>query len=115
MWSRGVLGDVRVDVGIRQVEAGRRHAVDLRLATSFRAPDGRPAGNHLHIDVAAWQWAVLVGLIFALLLVDLLVFHKEAHEVDTKEAAIESAVWIGIGVLILSTIVIGLGNYLASR
>jgi tellurite resistance protein TerC len=33
-----------------------------------------------------------------LLLVDLLVFHREAHEVSTKEAAIESTVWISIGV-----------------
>ncbi len=30
-----------------------------------------------------------------MLLVDLLVVHHEAHEVKTKEAAIESAVWIG--------------------
>ena len=30
--------------------------------------------------------------------VDLLVIHREAHEVNTKEAAIESAVWISIGV-----------------
>jgi tellurite resistance protein TerC len=60
--------------------------------------DSERKANLADIDVAAWQWAVLVGLIFALLLVDLLVFHKEAHEVDTKEAAIESAVWIGIGV-----------------
>ncbi|HQV57027.1 MAG TPA: TerC family protein, partial [Ilumatobacteraceae bacterium] len=31
------------------------------------------------------------------LLVDLVVFHHEAHEIKTKEAAIESAAWIGIG------------------
>ena len=32
-----------------------------------------------------------------LLLVDLLVFHREAHAVKPKEAAIESALWIGVG------------------
>jgi len=32
------------------------------------------------------------------LLVDLFVFHRRAHAVGTKEAAVESAVWISIGV-----------------
>jgi tellurite resistance protein TerC len=54
--------------------------------------------NFVELDVEAWHWAVLLGLIIALLLVDLLVFHREAHEVSTKEAAIESTVWISIGV-----------------
>ena len=45
-----------------------------------------------------WHWLVLIGLIIVLLLVDLLVFHREAHEVNTREAAIESTVWISIGV-----------------
>src|SRR5262245_34842225 len=55
-------------------------------------------GNFVDLDVEAWHWAILLGLIITLLLVDLLVFHREAHEVSTKEAAIESAVWISIGV-----------------
>ena len=53
----------------------------------------------------AWQWAVLLGLIFAMLLVDLLVVHREAHEISTKEAAIESAVWISIGVAFTGVII----------
>jgi tellurite resistance protein TerC len=52
----------------------------------------------VELDVHAWQWLVLLGLIVTLLLVDLLVFHREAHEISTKEAAIESTVWISIGV-----------------
>jgi tellurite resistance protein TerC len=56
------------------------------------------SGNFVELDVEAWHWAVLLGLIIALLLIDLLVFHREAHEVSTKEAAVESAVWISIGV-----------------
>ena len=40
---------------------------------------------------------MLLGFIIVLLLVDLLVFHREAHEVRPREAAIESAVWISIG------------------
>ena len=50
------------------------------------------------LTVHPWQWGVLLGLIVALLLVDLLVFHREAHEINTREAAIESTVWISIGV-----------------
>ena len=50
-----------------------------------------------HIDVEWWAWVGLFGLILVLLLVDLLVFHRRAHTIGTKEAALESSVWIGIG------------------
>jgi tellurite resistance protein TerC len=49
------------------------------------------------LEVEAIWWVGLIVLIVALLLVDLLVFHREAHTVKTREAAIESAVWISIG------------------
>ena len=49
------------------------------------------------IDAEWWAWVGLFALILFLLLVDLLVFHRRAHTVRTKEAAIESSVWIGIG------------------
>jgi len=54
--------------------------------------------NFVELDVAPWHWGVLLGLIFALLLVDILVIHRRAHEVKTREAGIESTVWISIGV-----------------
>lgn len=53
--------------------------------------------NFAILDVELWHWGALLAIIIVLLLVDLLVVHKEAHEVRTKEAAIESAVWIGCG------------------
>ena len=56
------------------------------------------SGNFVELTVHHWQWLTLLGIIVALLLVDLLVVHREAHEVNTKEAAIESAAWISIGV-----------------
>jgi tellurite resistance protein TerC len=34
-----------------------------------------------------------------MLLIDILVVHRNAHEIHTKEAAIESAVWISVGLL----------------
>ncbi|MET0831139.1 MAG: TerC family protein [Acidimicrobiia bacterium] len=64
--------------------------------TLLAAAETSPS-NFVSLDVELWQWGVLLGLFVILLLVDLLVVHREAHEVDTKEAAIESAVWISIG------------------
>lgn len=61
------------------------------------ASEGGSRENFAVLDVELWHWGALLGVIFLLLLVDLLVVHKEAHEVRTKEAAIESAVWIGCG------------------
>lgn len=49
------------------------------------------------ITVPLWGWGALLAFIAMLLLIDLVVFHKEAHDVSTKEAAIESVVWISIG------------------
>ena len=40
---------------------------------------------------------MLLGLITVLLLADILVFHRNAHVITIKEAAIESAVWVTIG------------------
>jgi tellurite resistance protein TerC len=53
--------------------------------------------NFADIEVQLWHWGALLGVIMVLLLVDLLVVHREAHEVSTREAAVESAVWIGCG------------------
>ena len=49
------------------------------------------------VSVPVWGWPMLIGVIAAALLVDLLVFHRKAHVVNIREAAIESAVWIGLG------------------
>lgn len=54
-------------------------------------------GGKVDIDIAVWHWPVLIGVIALLLLVDILVIHRNAHEVHTREAAIESAVWISFG------------------
>ena len=49
------------------------------------------------LDVGAVWWIGLLIAIAVLLLIDLLVVHKESHEIQTREAAVESAVWISIG------------------
>ncbi len=53
--------------------------------------------NFVDLDVHLWQWGALLAFIALLLVIDLVVFHKEAHDVETKEAAIESVIWVSIG------------------
>lgn len=53
--------------------------------------------SYVDLDVSAGVWLFLVVVIAILLLFDLLVVHRKSKEMSTKRAAIESAVWIGIG------------------
>ena len=55
--------------------------------------------NFVDLDVSGWWWVALLLLIFALLAIDLLVVHREGHEVQTREAALESVAWISVGLL----------------
>ncbi len=48
-------------------------------------------------DVPGWVWAALVVGIAVLLFADLLIVHRKPHAISMKEASIESAVWITIG------------------
>jgi tellurite resistance protein TerC len=49
-------------------------------------------------DVPIAVWVGFVALISCLLLFDLLLVHRTEHVISTKEAAIESAIWIALGV-----------------
>ncbi len=53
--------------------------------------------DHISLSVEPWHWIALVAFVVALLLIDVLVVHRTPHEISLKEAAIESAVWISIG------------------
>jgi tellurite resistance protein TerC len=44
-----------------------------------------------------WAWAAFLAFVAAMLLLDLIAFHRRAHEVSMREAGIWSGVWIGIG------------------
>ncbi|MGE0308883.1 MAG: hypothetical protein AB7Q27_24370, partial [Acidimicrobiia bacterium] len=66
------------------------HTASMTLAN-------KAAENAVDIDVPAWNWAAVGALIVVLLIADIVLVHKDAHEVSFKEAAIESAVWITIG------------------
>jgi tellurite resistance protein TerC len=64
---------------------------------SLAAAEG--AGNFVSFDVPIWAWAALIGAIVVLLVADLLLVHRTAHVITIREAAIESAVWIGLGLI----------------
>lgn len=53
--------------------------------------------NFVELNVHWWHWVVLLAIIFSMLLLDLLVLHREAKVLPIKRAAIESAVWIACG------------------
>ncbi len=55
--------------------------------------------NFASFDVPVWAWVALVAAITAMLIADLLLVHRTAHVITIKEAAIESTVWISIGLL----------------
>ncbi|HEX8582203.1 MAG TPA: TerC family protein [Acidimicrobiales bacterium] len=62
----------------------------------FAASDsGTVTGTHFHVE--PWVWAAFIATIAVLLIVDLLAVHRTAHVISVKEAAIESAVWISLG------------------
>ena len=66
------------------------------LSTLFSA--GSRSENFVDITVPWWGWYMLLGVIGTLLLVDILIVHRRPHVAHLKEAAIESIVWVSIGV-----------------
>ena len=54
--------------------------------------------NFASFEVAPWIWVAFLVFVTVLLVADLLIVHRRPHAPTTKEAAIESAVWISIGV-----------------
>jgi tellurite resistance protein TerC len=59
---------------------------------------GDATERFVDLDIHLWEWGALLAFISTLLVADLLVVHREPHEIRFKEAAIESAIWISIGV-----------------
>jgi tellurite resistance protein TerC len=55
------------------------------------------SGSFASFDVPSWVWVAFVGFVMVLLFVDLLFVHRKPHVISFREAAVESAVWIAIG------------------
>jgi tellurite resistance protein TerC len=77
-------------------------------STPFLAAAAR--SDYAQIDVPLWGWAALVGGIATLLIADLLIVHRRPHAVGFREAAIESSVWIAIGVSFTAVVALWFGG-----
>jgi tellurite resistance protein TerC len=53
--------------------------------------------NFVDFHVPIWAWLALIGVLAAMLIADLLLVHRTPHDISIKEAGIESAIWISIG------------------
>jgi tellurite resistance protein TerC len=61
------------------------------------ASESSSDGNFASFHVPLWAWFAFLTFVSTLLVADLLIVHRRPHAPTTKEAAIESAVWISIG------------------
>ncbi|HEV3400967.1 MAG TPA: TerC family protein [Acidimicrobiales bacterium] len=69
-----------------------------------------PAADFVSINVPPWAWAALVVGIGVLLLADLLIVHRRPHAVSFREAAIESAIWIALGLSFTAVLALAYGG-----
>ena len=51
------------------------------------------------LDVPAWQWGAFLALVVTLVLLDMLVFHRDAHEVSLREAGTWSVIWVTLALV----------------
>ena len=59
--------------------------------------DSKASENFASFHVPIWVWVAFLAFVSVLLVADLLLVHRTAHVISIKEAVIESAVWISIG------------------
>jgi tellurite resistance protein TerC len=71
----------------------------MPIPSLLLAADTAVEDNFVSFDVPLWVWVALAGTIVVLLVADLLLVHRTAHVITIKEASIESAIWISIGLL----------------
>lgn len=69
----------------------------IQLVAQMVTAGSADSGSFANLDVKQWHWIALMAMIAVLLLIDLLVIHREAHEVKTREAVVESIVWVSCG------------------
>jgi hypothetical protein len=59
--------------------------------------------NFVSIDVPGWAWGALVAVLAVMLIIDL-VRHRDAHAPSSKEAVIESIIWVSCGLIFAGVI-----------
>ncbi|MFZ9864200.1 MAG: TerC family protein, partial [Ilumatobacteraceae bacterium] len=82
---------------------------------SLLANAGDSQRNFVDLSVPGWAWVALLAFMFVLLVFDILVVHRKAHEVHIREASIESAVWIALGLAFTGVIAVAFGGAAAGE
>jgi tellurite resistance protein TerC len=67
------------------------------VSTALLASSAGDVGRFADFHTPPWVWAAFVALIVTLVVIDLLLVHRTAHEITVREAAVESAVWVTLG------------------
>jgi tellurite resistance protein TerC len=55
--------------------------------------------NFVNLDVPWWAWAAVGAVVIALLMLDILVLHRDAHVPTFRRAVIETICWLSVGVV----------------
>ena len=71
--------------------------------------------TNLGLAIPGWAWLAFLAGMAGLLLFDLLVLNREAHEPTMRDAAILSVFWVGIGLLFALVLWAWLGGAAASQ
>lgn len=71
-----------------------------------------PGGD---IHASPGLWLAFAAIVVVLLLLDLFVFHREAHEISMREATMSSIFWIGIGLAFGLVVLWQLGSSAAAQ
>ncbi|MFZ9426794.1 MAG: TerC family protein [Ilumatobacteraceae bacterium] len=82
---------------------------------SLLANAGDSQRDFVDLSVPGWAWLALLAFMFVLLAFDILVVHRKAHEVHIREASIESAVWIALGLAFTGVIAVAFGGAAAGE
>lgn len=82
--------------------------VSSRMTNVFAAET--PTAEFANFDVPGWVWIALIAAIAILLFADLLIVHRKPHAISMREATIESAVWITIGLLFTVVMLVWQGS-----
>lgn len=87
---------------------GGTKVLKMFLNSLFVANASSSTGSdNYHVEL--WVWATVFIVVLGALLLDLLVFNREAHEISMKEAAYASVFWVLLGVAFGVFVTVDLG------
>jgi len=82
----------------------------ITLSAASAVVGEKQATSFADITVPGWAWVATLGLIAALLIFDLLVLHRRPKVLSARRAAMETLMWVAIGVLFGVAIIVGFGS-----